>query len=173
MGLSKTGNKDDFIKLVNENSNLIHKVCYLYCQSVSDRQDLFQEIVIQLWKAYGSFRGESKFSTWLYRIALNTAISAYRKSQKNIFVNTVNFFPEELPDVVFDYEKEEKLKQLYTAVSRLTEIEKAIVMLYLDDKSYEEMESILGINQNTLRVKMSRIKDKLRQLIQNETYGAK
>lgn len=171
MALPTAVNKEGFIKLVNENNALIHKVCHLYGQSAADRQDLFQEIVIQLWKAYGSFRGESKFSTWLYRIALNTAISAYRKTKRTITTTTIERLPVELPEAVYDFDKEEKLKQLYSAISKLTEVERAIVMLYLEDKSYEEMEEVLGINQNNLRVKMNRIKDKLRQLTKNEVYG--
>jgi RNA polymerase sigma-70 factor, ECF subfamily len=171
MALPTAVNKDDFIKLVNENSALIHKVCHLYGQNTADKQDLFQEIVIQLWKAYGSFRGESKFSTWLYRIALNTAISAYRKNKRTIATTAMDGLPVELPDAVYDFSKEEKLKQLYTAIAKLSEVERAVVMLYLDDKSYEEMEDVLGINQNNLRVKMNRIKDKLRLLTKNEVYG--
>ena len=169
MALPTAVNKEDFIKLVNENKALIHKVCHLYGQSAADKQDLFQEIVIQLWKAYGSFRGESKFSTWLYRIALNTAISAYRKTKRTITTAAIEQLPVELPETVYDFE--EKLKQLYAAISKLTEVERAIVMLYLDDKRYDEMEDVLGINQNNLRVKMNRIKDKLRQLTKQEVYG--
>jgi RNA polymerase sigma-70 factor (ECF subfamily) len=150
---------------------MLFKVCNLYCEHAFERQDLFQEIVIQLWKAYPGFRGDSKFSTWLYRIALNTAISDLRRKKKHI----VSTEPESLPDGIEDIEnykeKEEKLVQLYKAINQLTEIEKAIVMLYLEDKSYDEMEDILGINQNNLRVKMNRIKDKLRKLTKAVEYG--
>ena len=171
MAIHGAVNKDGFIQLMNENNALIHKVCHLYGQTPMDKQDLFQEIIIQLWKAYPTFRGESKFSTWLYRIALNTAISGYRKSKRTIATSAVDSMPVEIMDSAYDFDKEEKLKQLYWAISKLSETEKAIVMLYLDDNSYEEMESILGINQNNLRVKMNRIKDKLRQLTKNEVYG--
>ena len=150
---------------------MLFKVCNLYCEHAFERQDLFQEIVIQLWKAYPGFRGESKFSTWLYRIALNTAISDLRRKKKHI----VSIEPESLPDGIEDIEsykeKEEKLIHLYKAINQLTEIEKAIVMLYLEDKSYDEMEDILGINQNNLRVKMNRIKEKLRKLTKAVEYG--
>lgn len=150
---------------------MLFKVCNLYCEHAFERQDLFQEIVIQLWKAFPGFRGESKFSTWLYRIALNTAISDLRRKKKHI----VSIEPESLPDGIEDIEsykeKEEKLIQLYKAINQLTEIEKAIVMLYLEDKSYDEMEDILGINQNNLRVKMNRIKEKLRKLTKAVEYG--
>ena len=160
----------EFTRIIEKNKPLIHKVCHLYGNTPMDKQDLFQEIVIQLWKAYPTFRGESKFSTWLYRIALNTAISGYRKTKRTINA-TVDSLPVEVMDTTYDHDKEEKLKELYRAISKLSETEKAIVMLYLDDNSYEEMEAVLGINQNNLRVKMNRIKDKLRVLTKNEVYG--
>ncbi|MBI2730839.1 MAG: sigma-70 family RNA polymerase sigma factor [Sphingobacteriales bacterium] len=163
--------QQEFLELIKAHQPLIHKVCHLYGQTPMDKQDLFQEIVIQTWKAYHSFRGASKFSTWLYRIALNTAISSYRKSKRTISTTAIDGLPVELAEQEYDFATEEKLKQLYTAIGKLTEVERAIVMLYLDDKTYEEMEEVLGINQNNLRVKMNRIKDKLRQLTKNEVYG--
>ena len=163
--------QDEFVQLLNQHQLLIHKVCNLYEQTPSDREDLFQEIVVQLWKAYPKFRGESKFSTWLYRIALNTAISGLRKRKNHI----ASFEPENLPtdiqDEIYSQEKELQLDQLYSAIRQLSEIERALVMLYLEDKSYDEMEEILGINQNNLRVKMNRIKEKLRKLIKSEIWN--
>lgn len=163
--------QQEFLELIKAHQALIHKVCHLYGQTDMDKQDLFQEIVIQTWKAYGTFRGESKFSTWLYRIALNTAISAYRKTKSRLSTVAIDAVPIDLPASQYDFDKEEKLQQLYAAIAKLSEVERAIVMLYLDDKSYEEMEEVLGINQNNLRVKMNRIKDKIRQLTKNEVYG--
>ena len=164
-------NQNEFIDLVNQHKAMLYKVCNLYCSTEADKQDLFQEIVIQLWGAYPRFRGDSKFSTWLYRIALNTAISDLRK-QKN-YIRTVEpeRLPTEIQDIQYNKDKEEKLQQLYKAINHLTEIERAIVMLYLEDKSYEEMEDILGINQNNLRVKMNRIKEKLRKLTKVVEHG--
>ena len=150
---------------IKENELLIYKVCRMYGYTAADREDLFQEIVIQLWKAYPKFRGESKFSTWLYRVALNTAITGLRK--KKDFIESRE--PAQLPEQVSEdnLAGEENLGQLYLAIDRLNQVEKAIVMLYLEDRSYEEMEDILGISQGTLRVKMNRIKDKLRELTKN------
>ena len=137
----------------------------MYAFTDTDRQDLFQEIVIQCWKSFSKFGGLSKFSTWLYRVAINTAISGLRK-QKPVYVEyDAGAFSQKAVDVPTE---DDQLNQLYTAVSRLNEIEKAIVMLYLEDKSYEEMEEVLGITQATLRVKMNRIKEKLRQLTKNK-----
>lgn len=150
---------------------MLYKVCNIYCHTEFDRQDLFQEIIIQLWKSYPKFRGDSKFSTWLYRIALNTAISDLRRKKKNITLTESAKLPVEIEDIQYYREKEEQLQQLHMAIDQLTEIEKAITMLYLEDKSYDEMEDILGINQNNLRVKMNRVKEKLRKLTKAVEHG--
>jgi len=164
--------EQDFLQLVNQNQGIIRKVCQLYGRNDADKEDLYQEVVIQLWRSFGSFRGEAKFSTWMYRIALNTAISNLRKQSRKVTLSFPEFIPKEEADTEEEKIKEEKLKEMYAAISRLTEVEKAIVMLYLDDKSYEEMEEILGISNGTLRVKMNRIKDKLRTLTKAEQDGA-
>ena len=143
----------------------------MYCFTEHDRQDLFQEIVVQLWKSYPGFRGEARFGTWLYRIALNTAISGLRKQRRHTVPTDPGHLPVELQDIQYSAEKEEQLQQLYTAINRLTEVEKALTMLYLEDKSYQEMEEILGISQNNLRVKMNRIKEKLRKITKEAAYG--
>lgn len=161
----------DFVKLVQEHRSMLYKVCRVYCFTEADRQDLFQEIVIQLWKSYPNFRGQSKFSTWLYRIALNTAISDLRKQKRRPSTIDTRDTPPTLPEMNWPGEEEEQLKQLYAAIDRLTDLEKALVMLYLEDRSYEEMEEILGINQNNLRVKMNRIREKLRKMTKEAEYG--
>jgi RNA polymerase sigma-70 factor (ECF subfamily) len=163
--------QEAFIRLVNEHRGMLYNVCRMYCFSEPDRQDLFQEIVIQLWRSYPGFRGEAKFSTWLYRIALNTAISGLRKQHRLITPTDPDRLPTELQDIQYSAEKEEQLQLLYAAIEKLTEVEKALTMLYLEDKSYGEMEEILGISQNNLRVKMNRIKEKLRKITQPVTYG--
>ena len=120
--------------------------------------------MLQLWHAYPKFRGEAKFSTWLYRVAINTAISGLRKQKDFIQSHEPNNLPSHQEDVLYE---EEQLKALYHAIEQLNEIDKAIVMLYLEDKTYDEMEDIMGISSGTLRVKMNRIKEKLRQLTKN------
>ena len=151
-----------FEKHIIENEMLIHKVCRVYAYTEADRQDLFQDIVTALWYAFPKFKGEAKFSTWLYRVAINTAVTGLRK-QKD-FITSVE--PATLPVNVSDSDhgQEEQFKQLYTAIEQLSQVEKAIVMLYLEDKPYDEMEDILGISQGNLRVKMNRIKKRLREL---------
>jgi RNA polymerase sigma-70 factor (ECF subfamily) len=156
--------EQDFLKQVDAHKSMIHKVCHVYCHNENDREDLFQEIFIQLWKAWPSFRGEAKFSTWLYRIALNTAISGLRRRKNQFLYVEPGRMPENIGDDAEGSDKEEKLASLYNAVRQLSDLERAMIMLYLDDKSYEEMEDILGVNQNSLRVKMNRAKEKLKKL---------
>jgi len=157
--------EQSFVSQLKENQNIVHKICRLYTQNEDEHNDLFQEITIQLWKAFPKFRGESKFSTWAYRVALNTAITLYRKSTKS--VNTIEFesgrhfvLQEE-----YNYEEEEHIKLLYKAVQQLNDIEKALVFMYLEDKDYSEISETLGISEVNARVKMNRIKTKLKQII--------
>jgi len=160
--LQKQEAERQFEKHIKENELLIYKVCRMYAFTAADREDLFQEIVIQLWNAYPKFRSESKFSTWLYRVALNTAITGLRKKENFI----ESWEPAQLPEQTSEQNagREEDLRQLHKAIAQLSRVEKAIVMLYMEDRTYEEMEEILGMSNGNLRVKMNRIKEKLRQL---------
>ena len=157
--------KKIFSEKVIESQGIIHKVCRMYCDNSEHRKDLFQEILIQLWKSYPSFRNESKFSTWMYRVALNVAIQELRKTKKkNSFFVQTNQFKEEFEENNSSLE-DERLAQMYKAISHLNKVEKAIVMLHLDEKSNEEIAEIVGITQNYVRVKMNRIKIKLSKKI--------
>lgn len=154
-----------FVKQLKENQNIIHKICRLYTSDQDAHQDLFQEITIQLWKAFPKFRGDSKFSTWAYRVALNTAITLYRKSTKMLpttpYEGTKHFINQE----DYNFEEEEQIKLLYTAVQQLNDIEKALVFMYLEDKDYHEIAETLGISEVNARVKMNRIKGKLKKIL--------
>ena len=164
--------QEEFVRQVQASEGIIQKICRLYGHTRPDREDLFQEIIVQLWKSVSKFQGQSKFSTWVYRVALNTAISDFRKKKRSVPVSSTGVASIEIgQEPGSDIEKHEQADALYAAIRQLTEIDKAIVMLYLENKSYEEMEDILGINSNNLRVKMNRIKEKLRQLTKNISYG--
>lgn len=154
-----------FVSQLKENQNIIHKVCRLYTSDADAHQDLFQEITIQLWKAFPKFRGESKFSTWAYRVALNTAITLYRKSTKT--VKTTDFEKQQfyIKQEDYNFEEEEQIKLLYKAVYQLNDIEKALVFMYLEDKDYQEIAETLGISEVNARVKMNRIKTKLKKIL--------
>jgi RNA polymerase sigma-70 factor (ECF subfamily) len=146
---------------------MIHKICNLYTSDVSEKQDLFQEIILQLWKSFKGFRNEAKISTWMYRIALNTALTHLRRSKTKVSLSFTSFINENIAEENDNFDQE-RTNLLHNAIAKLTELEKAIVMLYLDDKSYQEMEEVLGIKQGTLRVKMNRIKEKLRQITKTQ-----
>jgi RNA polymerase sigma factor (sigma-70 family) len=156
--------KKEFIDLVNDNRALIFKVCNLYCDNAEDRKDLFQEVVLQLWKSYPSFKKESAGSTWIYRVALNTAISNFRKESKkpeNVSFSLYDFDIPAMPGTDFNENK----SILYTAINHLSEIEKAIIMLYLDEKSYDEISEIIGITNTNVGARLNRIKTKLSKLV--------
>ena len=155
----------NFVELLEKHQNIVHKVCRLYTNNYDAHNDLFQEISIQLWKAYPKFRGDSKFSTWMYRVALNTAITLYRKSKRT--VNTTEFDTVQFKIKSEDYDntEEEQLKLLYKAVHQLNDIEKALVFLYLEDKSYREISETMGISEVNARVKMNRVKTKIRTIL--------
>lgn len=154
-----------FVQQLQENQNLIHKICRLYTNGEDAHKDLFQEITIQLWKAYPKFRGDSKFTTWAYRVGLNTAITLYRKKSRT--VNTIEFDNtlHKINQEEYNYEEEENIKLLYQAVQQLNDIEKALVFMYLEDKDYTEIAETLGISEVNARVKMNRIKGKLKKIL--------
>jgi RNA polymerase sigma-70 factor (ECF subfamily) len=155
-----------FINQVMDAQGIVHKVCGMYCDDQEERKDLFQEILINLWKSYPSFRGDSKFSTWMYRVSLNVAIQGLRKTNKKkedatqpIDFDEIAYPPEErLP--------EKELQMMHTAIHQLSDVEKAIVMLYLEEKGNEDIAEIMGISQNYVRVKMTRIREKLKKMVE-------
>ena len=156
----------EFITLLNQHQKIVYKVCNLYMKRHSEREDLFQEITLQAWKAYGSFRGDAKFSTWLYRVALNTAITFFRKEKKQPAIYSTDTVPDQGED---NYDPiEEQVKALYAAIGELSKIDKAIVMLYLEDYSYIEIGDMMGITANNVAVKMNRIKAKLKEETQKQ-----
>lgn len=158
----------EFLHIIRENQGIIHKVCNIYCDLEEDRNDLFQEIVAQLWKSYPTFRKESKVTTWMYRVGLNTAITSFKKSKRRPDQNQLSNENFQLPDYGYDNETEEQIKVLHRAVAHLTGIEKSIILLFLENKKYEEIAEITGITQNYVRVKMNRIKKKLKVLMDKE-----
>ena len=154
-----------FVAELEENQNIIHKVCRTYTNNEAAHKDLFQEITIQLWKAYPKFRGESKFSTWMYRVSFNTAISLYRKSKRNIDTSPIYDNLKELEYHEYDNEHDKQLDLLYKAIRSLNDIEKALALLYLEDNSYKEISNTLGISEVNARVKMNRTKTKLKNIL--------
>ena len=157
--------ENKFAAELEKNQGIIHKVCRTYTNNDAAHKDLFQEITIQLWKAYPKFRGDSKFSTWMYRVSFNTAISLYRKSKKSIETTQIYDNLKELEYQDYDDSKDNQLKLLYKAIHSLNDIEKALALLYLEDKNYKEIANTLGISEVNARVKMNRTKTKLKNIL--------
>jgi len=154
-----------FVKQLEDNQNIVHKICRLYTHDQDSHNDLFQEITIQLWRAFPKFRGDSKFSTWMYRVALNTAITLYRKSKRRVSTQDFESISFKIKAEEYDDTVEQQLKVMYSAVKKLNDIDKALVFLYLEDKSYKEISETLGITEVNARVKMNRTKEKLRKIL--------
>ncbi|MGB0895777.1 MAG: RNA polymerase sigma factor [Flavobacteriaceae bacterium] len=154
-----------FVTQLEKHQNIIHKVCRLYTNNQDAHNDLFQEVTIQLWRAYPKFRGDAKFSTWMYRVALNTAITLYRKSKRQIQTNDISDFHFKIKADEYDDTEEEQLKLMYSAIKKLSDIEKALIFLYLEDKSYREIAETMGISEVNARVKMNRAKGKLKKIL--------
>lgn len=159
------GDEHKFINLINEHQGLIHKVCIMYESDRALRNDLFQEIVLQLWKSFPTFRGESKITTWMYRIALNTAISGYRKQSRNVKTEDLDEAHLNISEQYTGEEGQENAQKLQWAIRQLTEIERAMVMMALEEIPYDEIAETIGITQNNVRVRMNRIREKLRKLM--------
>lgn len=159
----------EFTRLIKENKGIIYKICNSYCADKVDRGDLAQEIIYNLWKSFNSFNNEFKFSTWMYRIALNVAISFYRQEKKFKSHNSIS---DDL--IVFEddsdakNEVENNLQLLQDFITELKEIDKAIILLYLDDKSHREIAEITGFTETNVATKINRIKDKLRTNFSNK-----
>lgn len=155
----------NFIELLQKHQNIVHKVCRIYTNNQDAHNDLFQEIAIQLWKAFPKFRGDSKFSTWMYRVGLNTAITLYRKNKRRIITQEFDVVQFKISAEAYDNSEEEQLKLMYQAVHQLNDIDKALVFLFLEDKNYREISETLGISEINARVKMNRIKTKLKTIL--------
>ncbi|MBK8389375.1 MAG: sigma-70 family RNA polymerase sigma factor [Saprospiraceae bacterium] len=151
-----------FLKIIEENQGIIYKVCKMYRDGPQDQEDLFQEIVLQLWKAFPKFRAESKVSTWMYRIALNTAIATFRKNTISLSQNDV--LPDHMP-VSTIQETSENEEKLFEAIRKLNQAERALIALFLEDYSYKEIAHLAGITENNVGVKISRIKEKLKIIL--------
>lgn len=154
--------KRNFSILIEENQNLIHKVTFLYTDNIEDREDLFQEICLQLWRSHTRFKNKSKFSTWVYRIALNTSINYFKKRKREIHPQSLNW---DYPMIDDQKEDKENFEKLFRAITKLNRINRAIILLWLEEKNYDEIASILGISKTNVSVKLVRIKKKLNEMI--------
>ncbi len=161
-------NTAEFTQLISENEGAIFKITSVYTDDRDSQKDLYQEIVLQLWKSFDAFKGASKRGTWLYRVALNTAISYLRKSKKHKVLVPMDQVVQHLTEVQ-DSDFEDRLKTLYAQIRELDSLEKGIILLYLEDKSYEEIAVITGLTVTNVATRLSRIKNKLKKQINPES----
>jgi RNA polymerase sigma factor (sigma-70 family) len=161
--------EQEFLSLIENHKGIIHKVSKMYMDNTEDREDLFQEIILQLWKSYHTFKGDSQFSSWMYRVALNTALVFFKKEKKKPDKYIIP--PEmDVPDENQSSEKESQLDYFYEAVQLLNSIEKALIFLFLEGQTHKEISKNLGISEVNARVKLNRTKDKLQQIIKQKGY---
>ena len=155
----------EFLEKIEKHKGVIFKISKMYMDNFDDQKDLFQEITFQVWKAYPTFEGRSAFSTWLYRIALNTAIIFLKSEKKRSFIQNDEVENFKITQNDYNEEEELKLKKMYDAINQLNAIDKALIFYYLEDFSGKEIASQLGITEVNARVKLNRAKEKLKELI--------
>ena len=154
--------KNTFAEILEKHRGIIHKVSMLYTNNREDQEDLFQDICFQICRSLNSYRKEAQLSTWLYRVAINTAISQVRKRKEIVFTEEKNI---PLQYQTNNTEKDEQFQLLSRAISLLNKIDKAIILLWLEEKKYEEIAEILGIGKSNVSVKLVRIKQYLSETI--------
>ncbi len=153
-----------FLAVIEQNKGIIYKIANSFKKDEDDKKDLMQEIVLQLWRSFSSYDDRSKFSTWMYRVALNVAIASYRKEKKKNELITA--LPESMIAFVNEEEinyKEHELTLLHQFINELKELDRALILLYLEEKSGKEMAEILGLSETNIRTKINRIKEQLKQ----------
>ncbi len=154
-----------FLEQIEKHKGVIFKISKMYMDNFDDQKDLFQEITFQVWKAYPTFEGKSQFSTWLYRVALNTAIIFLKSEKKRSFIKNDEIENFKIVADDYDDDEEKKLAKMYKAIQQLNEIDKALIFYYLEDFSGKEIADNMGISEGNARVKLNRAKEKLKQLI--------
>ena len=163
---STSGLHDKFTQLMHEYDPLIYKVCYLYAEDSQHLQDLHQEVLANVWSGMESFSGRSKLSTWIYRIALNTCITFFRRHGKHSAVGRLDDKAYNI--AADDNEHAEKLRLMYKLIGQLGPIDKAIVMLWLDEHSYDEISAVVGISRTNVASRLHRAKQRLAQSAASE-----
>ena len=161
--------KADFVKILEENKGIIYKIARSYCKDSDDQQDIIQEISLALWKSFDRFDGTVKFTTWMYRVALNVAISCYRKDSKRkatlapLSLDIIHSMPDHQ-----DEESEKRLTLLEGFIKGLNDLDRALMLLYLEEKKQTEIAEILGLSVANVSTKVGRVKEKLKKQFSNQ-----
>ena len=158
--------KEEFLEILSNYQGILHKVCLIYFKNASDRVDNFQEIVYQLWKSYSKLQNRNSIGSWIYAVSINTSISRIKKISRIEYRETLPDIPD-TSDNFDELSKNESLKLLLNAIYKLDEIDRSIMLLYLDEKSYDEIAEIIGISKSNVGVRISRAKESIKQNIKN------
>lgn len=163
-------NRQQFLELVENHQGILHRICFVYADQLADRQDLFQEMVLQLWRSFGSFRAESDFTTWMYRVALNTALLQRRRAGRR-----PKFAPwEDAPPSSLQVEippPNDDVEVLQACIRELPSLDRALVLLYLEERSYDEIAEVTGLSRNNVSVRLVRLKERLRCALEQKGLG--
>lgn len=169
MSLQTSIDEETFLARLKQHQGIIIRVSRLYCDNLEDRRDLVQEIIFHLWKSYGSFRGESNFSTWMYRIALNVSLTYLKNQKRKASVLTDKYF--NVIGVHDDQNKnDDQTQAFYRAVHTLNPVEKALIFCYLEGLNFRQIGNQLGISEGNARVRLLRVKEKIKSIIKQQGY---
>lgn len=157
--------KNRFLEQVEQNQDIVHKICALYAKTDDERKDLSQDIICQLWKSYPSFRGDSKFTTWMYRVALNTALLNVRRNRRQVRTENLKAHHDDIPEKHTALDVHGEIGRLYEAISQLHPFNRAIILLYLEQCSYKDIADVIGISESNVSVRLVRIKKKLKEFL--------
>jgi len=163
-------NRQQFLELVENHQGILHRICFVYADQLADRQDLFQEMVLQLWRSFGSFRAESDFTTWMYRVALNTALLQRRKASRRPDL-TKGGDAEIAAVPVAAAAPNDSVELLRACIRELPTLDRAIVLLHLEDRSYDEIAEITGLTRSNVSVRLVRLKERLRRMLEGKGLG--
>lgn len=152
--------KEEYTRMVMEYKDVIFKVCYIYAEK-EYIDDYYQEVLIQLWRSFPHFRGDAKISSWIYRVSLNTCISFVRKKKRKPVSKPLNLEVNIYDD---EFEKHRQLEELYNLINKLNKLEKSVILLWLEERSYDEIASITGLSRANVATKLRRIKEKLKDM---------
>lgn len=159
-----TDAKEQFLDILEKNIGIIMKIARAYTSIKQDREDLINDITLELWKSFKNFKGKSKVSTWIYRVALNTSMNYQRKKKNDSLFSATNDFKTETSEWLYKQNKSEQSEILYQCIDELNELNKAIILLYLDSNSHDDISEITGISKTNVGTRISRIKEQIKNL---------
>jgi RNA polymerase sigma-70 factor, ECF subfamily len=156
--------EEQFLDILEKNIGIIIKIARAYSKTVHDKEDLINDITLELWKSFGRFKGDSKISTWIYRVALNTSMNSRRKKEKDklFFLDDLKQF--ESQNWIIDQPDSSHSEILYQCIDELNQLNKAIILLYLDGNSHDEISEITGVSKTNVGTRINRIKEQIKNL---------